>query len=303
MNNPPNPLSVSIPNLPTGWYQLSYTVLAGNRLGILGTDEDIHSAFKKDAASARSLSAKACAKIWIFDGDGLYETISFPLLQPFPMIDQFPDGSWLVVNSRSRGNKSARILLSDGTEKRRIELGDGIEHVKIDKKSRIWVGWFDEGVFGNDNWQYPGLRWPPSSNGIAAFNHHGELVQNASLSSIADCYALNVFSNEAWYCTYTDFPISQINASEENVWNSQLSGVRAIAISYPYVLTAGGYGENINCISLVKLTKDKAVEHRAWKTKLISKRAEIRLLDGRADIIHLVTSNKWHRWNVAQCLA
>lgn len=302
MSELPNPSTVSLPKLPKGWFPLSYTALAGNRLGILGTDKDILSALKKDRVSAWPLSAKASARIWIFDGDGLYESISFPLFQPFPIIDQFPDGSWLVANSRSRGDGNARVFSSDGTEKGRIELGDGIEHLKIDKKNQIWVGWFDEGIFGNDDWQYQGLKWPPSSTGIAAFSNQGKLVKSASLSSIADCYALNVFNNEAWSCTYTDFPIWQMNDQSENVWSSNLSGIKALAVRYPYVLVAGGYRENINSISLVKLEQDIAVKKITGNTNLISKKTEIQLLDGRANLIHLVTENQWHHWNLAQFL-
>ncbi|MEP1230686.1 MAG: hypothetical protein ABJG88_08425 [Litorimonas sp.] len=300
MKNSPNPVTVSVPDLPVGWFALSYTALAYNRLAIVGTDEDVRGAFKKDRDHAWQLSKKASAKIWVFDGDGLYESLSFPLLAPFPIIDQFPDGNWLVANSRSQGDGNARIFRSNGTEAGRIELGDGIEHIKIDEQNRIWVGWFDEGIFGNDKWSYPGLRWPPSSSGIAVFNIEGELIKHASIKSIADCYALNIFDSEAWSCTYTDFPILQMSDTEEKIWTSNLSGIRALAINYPNVLVAGGYNENINCISLVELTKDTAKVKMTWQTDLISGKTEILLLDGRANIIHLVSNKKWHRWDATE---
>lgn len=300
MRNSPTPITIAIPDLPPGWFALSFTALAYNRLAIVGTDEDIRGAFKEDRVSAWQLSRKASAKIWIFDGDGLYESISFPLLAPFPIIDQFPDGNWLVANSRSQGDGNARIFLPSGTEVGRIELGDGIEHLKIDEQKRIWVGWFDEGVLGNDNWSYPGLKWPPSSSGIAAFNTEGELIKHAAIKSVVDCYALNIFDNEAWSCTYTDFPIWQMSDTREKIWESNLSGIRALAISYPNMLVAGGYNENINCLSLIKLNEDIAQEIMKWHTDLITKKTEILLLDGRANIIHLVADKKWHRWDVGE---
>jgi hypothetical protein len=74
-------------------------------------------------------------------------------------------------------------------------LGDGIEHVAIDAEDRVWVGWFDEGMFGNDGWRVPGQEWPPSSNGVACFATDGALlplpVWPAEAGTIADCYALN----------------------------------------------------------------------------------------------------------------
>lgn len=300
MKNLPEPKTITIPDLPPGWLFLSYKALAYNRLAIVGTDKDVRGALKKDRGSAWQLSRKASAKIWIYDGDGLYESISFPLLAPFPIIDQFPDGNWIVANSRSQGDGNARIFLPNGTEVGRIELGDGIEHIKIDEQNHIWVGWFDEGVFGNDKWSYPGLRWPPSSSGIAAFNTEGELIKHASIKSIADCYALNIFDNEAWSCTYTDFPIWQMSGNKEKIWESNLSGIRALAISYPNVLVAGGYNENIDCISLIELTEDRAQEKMKWRTDLISKKTEILLMDGRENIIHLVIDKKWHRWDVVE---
>ncbi|MGD2132155.1 MAG: hypothetical protein PVI23_05135 [Maricaulaceae bacterium] len=78
----------------------------------------------------------------MFQDDQLIEGVQFRLLEPFPIVEQFPDGRWLVVNARSMGQGNARILGADGVEERRIELGDGIEHLKIDDQNRVWVGWF-----------------------------------------------------------------------------------------------------------------------------------------------------------------
>lgn len=300
MNDLPEPYSITLPTLPVGWYPLSFRALSGNRLGILAADQDIRSAFEYTSVSVKSLSSKAQAKIWIFDGNGLYDCFSFPLLEPFPEFDQFPDGNWLVANSRSRGDGNARIFQADGNEVRRIELGDGIEHIKIDESNRIWVGWFDEGVFGNAKWKYVGLKWPPSSYGVAAFNAEGELLKRPYLVSPSDCYSLNVFDTEAWSCSYTDFPIWQMSEKNEIVWKSKISGVRALAVSYPYVLVAGGYRESINRLCLVKLVDEQAKKQKQWTTALIAKKTDIQLLDGRANILHLVADKMWHRWDVAQ---
>ncbi len=297
MSDFPEPIAIQLPDLPNGWHFLSCTVLRENRLALLGTNIDVIAGFKQQR---QGYLANAQAKIWVFDGINLDDGPEFNLLDPFPIIDQFSDGRWLLSYCRSDGKARTRILDMNGVELQCIELGDGIQHLKIDDEHRIWVGWFDEGVFGNDNWDYPGLKWPPSSTGIAAFNVEGDLVKHASLPSIADCYALNVFDNEVWSCTYTDFPIWQMNDLEEKVWNSELSGISALAVLHPYVLTAGGYRENTNRISLVKLTGNKAKEKDKWQTALISEKSEIQLLDGRANFLHLVTGNNWYCWDVAQ---
>jgi len=108
------------------------------------------------------------------------------------------------VSARSRGEPNGRVLTADGALLHRLNLGDGIEHVAIDALDRIWFGWFDEGMFGNQNWRVSGHEWPPSSNGVACFDPDGAVMQlpewPADAGIIADCYALNVSGSEAWAC-------------------------------------------------------------------------------------------------------
>jgi hypothetical protein len=152
MNDIPTPVTSAMPSLPDGWY-VRFKVLAGSRLATIGVNAGLHGAWRSDleqntVGEAWRLAAKAAAGVWTLDGNDLIEGVQFPLLEPFPIIEQFPDGRWLVTNARSGGRGNACILGPDGTEERRFELGDGIEHIKIDDHHRIWVGWFDEGVFG-----------------------------------------------------------------------------------------------------------------------------------------------------------
>ncbi|HJS45088.1 MAG TPA: hypothetical protein VJ753_01685 [Rhizomicrobium sp.] len=304
MSNPPDPISSALPALPEGWHILGYETLDGGSLAIVGANKDIHRAWWSDhegktVGETRRLAAQATARVWTVEHDVLIEQVQFPLQDPFPMVDQFPDGRWLVANPRSRGTGNARILAADGTESRRIELGDGIEHLKIDAQQRVWVGWFDEGIFGNDNWRLPGHEWAPSAYGIAAFDDHGALLKHATLESMADCYALNVFGNEAWARPYTDFPLWQMNDEQERVWPTSAGGTRAIAVSYPYVLTAGGYQNQANMVFLVELDGQNARQLGKWRLPFGARiPAEVHLLDGRGDKLHVVRDHHWHRWCV-----
>src|SRR5688572_10081234 len=160
-----------LPSVPEGWHVLRHKVIAGGRLAIVGADVDLFDAFLSDRegrtrGESIRRAARARAKVWVVEGRALIDLVAFPLRDCFPIIEQFSDGRWLVANSRSQSDGNARILDVEGAELRRIELGDGIEHIKIDSRDRIWVGWFDEGVFGNDTWQYPGREWPPSVHGV-----------------------------------------------------------------------------------------------------------------------------------------
>jgi hypothetical protein len=233
----------------------------------------------------------------VLQDDQLMECIQFPLLAPFPLVDEFPDGRWLVANARSDTQGNARVFSSDGVEERRIELGDGIEQMKIDDQQRIWVGWFDEGVFGNREWRMPGRKWPPSAHGIAAFDDRGSLQAHATLKSIADCYALNVFDGEAWACTYTDFPIWQMQEGRECTWPTNLRGVRAIAVQYPHVLAVGGYKDDANLVVLLSLQEGTAHVIGEWHLPFGADHPAI-MIDARGDEVHIVQDQQWHRWRV-----
>lgn len=302
----PSPTTLTVPALPESWHVLSFKVLAGSRLAIVGTDADLHAAWRSDRAKNTlgeywRLAQRAKAKVWWVQGDQLFEGVQFALLEPFPIIEQFRDGRWLVANSRSDGQGNTRIFGADGSAGQHFELGDGIRHIKIDDQSRIWVGWFDEGVFGNDRWRLPGLKCAPSAHGVASFNDQGALLTHATLNSIADCYALNVFGTEAWACTYTHFPIWQMDNSGERNWRTELSGTRAIAVRPPYVLAAGGYQEERNRVVLLRLYERAAETVGEWCLPFeMASPVEVGLVDGRDDELHVVHRQEWHRWRVAE---
>jgi hypothetical protein len=183
-------------------------------------------------------------------------------------------------------------------------LGDGIQHLKIDERGRIWVGWFDEGVFGNVEWRVPGHEWPPSSYGLASFDDAGVLVAHANdppaFGGIVDCYALNVVAETAWACTYGDFPILECRPETgSRWWSTELSGPSAIAIAAPYVLAAGGYEENANRLVLVHLDRDRGENVHEWRLPFsLAGPNPVAFVDGRGDQLHVVHGENWHRWRV-----
>lgn len=301
----PTPTLTTLLPPPEGWHPLTCKLLDGTRLAVLCANVDMPAAWQSDRAQQAigepwRLAAGATVRLWTLQDDQLIEGVQFPLLEPFPIVEQFPDGRWLVVNSRSNGKGNARVLGPDGAELQRIELGDCIEHVKIDAQGRSWVGWFDEGVFGNRHWHWPGHKWPPSAHGIAAFDDQGALLTHATLESVADCYALNVFGDEAWTCTYTDFPIWQMKAGKERVWQTDLRGVRAIAVSFPNVVAAGGYQDESNRVVLVRLEEEGARVLAEWRMPFgVGYPSGVTMIDGRNDELHVVQDQQWHRWNVS----
>jgi len=293
---------------------MSYAILRDGSLGILATSVDLRREwrFSEDGELVGrpfELASTAEAQFFIFDGERLTSEATFPLRYPFIAFDRFPDGRWLAAGARASEMGNARLLASDGKELGRVHIGDGIMHVKIDEAGLIWVGWFDEGVFGNDGWKVEGHEWPPSSYGLAAFDAEGNLVAYARDAPphehIADCYALNVIGNTAWACTDTDFSILRCSASEGSKWwLSKLSGVRALAVQMPHVLAAGGYSEDSNKVVLVKLGKDGAMSIQEWRLPFQAGYPHrVDFIDGRNTELHIVNDGTWYRWQIDDFLA
>jgi hypothetical protein len=310
----PEPNVAVLPSLPDGWQIVRHAILADGNLAIIGTDVDLRSEWRREGTglvigNPQRVAAAAQARIWVFDGSSTAMGPTFPLLTPFPMFDRFADGRWLVASSRALDEAKARILAAQGDELARIRVGDGIQHLKIDGRGRVWVGWFDEGVFGNDGWRVPGHEWPPSSYGLAAFDDAGVLVAHATdaptYGGIADCYALNVTAERAWACTYTEFPILECTSEGgSRWWTTELSGPSAIAVDPPYVLAAGGYAENGNRLVLVRLDREQGETVSEWRLPIdLDGPNTANFIDGRGDQLHVVRAGSWYRWRIADFLA
>lgn len=179
---------------------------------------------------------------------GMITTIELPELDvTFPLVDVFPDGRILVVGSRCawRGPNDYDlngIVFDPGSgQVSRILLGDGINRVGIDRLGRIWVAYFDEGIFGNFGWGNPGPR-PIGAAGLVCFAASGEKLWELADDSMADCYALNVCGSEAFIYLYTEFPICRIAADfKQTSWTTTLRGCHELAISEAQVLLSGQY--------------------------------------------------------------
>lgn len=311
-SSPPSASEIRIPPLPEGWHVVRHAILADGALAIVGADVDILAEWRRDTSGTLGLpdkaAAQAHARVWTFDGAALAAGPGFPLQTPYPLVDRFPDGRWLVASVRAHDERNARTLSPSGEELNRIRLGDGIERLKIDTAGRIWVGWFDEGVFGNEDWRTPGLEWPPSAAGVGAFDDQGRFFpahDAARPPPIAECYALNLVGEEAYACTYMDFPILRMAVGEaERCWPSELDGPRALAVRPPFVLAAGGYGEDSDRVVLVRLGTHQAFTVGEWRLPFRLRRPEdVDFFDGRGEVISAVRQGVWHRWRIDDFIA
>lgn len=148
------------------------------------------------------------------DRDEAIELKNVPLTPS--MVDFFSDGTILIVQSRCKGDgknlgRNARRYNPNGQLISAFTLGDGINDVQIDETDTIWVGYFDEGVFGDYTYGEP-----MGSDGLVAYSIEGQRLWGAGQYEIADCYALNVVhSKEVYFYYYDDFHLVQLNDQQE----------------------------------------------------------------------------------------
>lgn len=152
---------------------------------------------------------------------------------------------WIAVRARSAGNTdgNGHLYSAQGNLLKTIVLGDGIRDVQTTIKGQIWVGYFDEGIFGGTTFGQAGLACF-DSGGALAFDFNSSTYLTSGM--ISDCYAFNTVSDsEIWLCPYTDFPIVQIkNKHISKQWdNNPVHGSDAFAVWKDRVLFAGGYSE------------------------------------------------------------
>jgi hypothetical protein len=139
-------------------------------------------------------------------------------------------------------DKNAHVYSKEGQFKRDLLLGDGILDMQTTHDGHIWTSYFDEGVFGNNDWSEPiGI------DGLMLWNSAGEPLWSFSgapgYGMIADCYALNVISDEeAWCYYYTDFPLVKLQGTKVvATWSSPIAGASHFAVWKDSVLMDGGY--------------------------------------------------------------
>lgn len=225
----------------------------------------------------------------------------------FPKIDLLPDWEVLIVASRCQRFRdgshelNAKVYDHAGNLRREFLLGDGIEHVQTNAGGDIWVGYFDEGVYGNFGWPVDGTV---GAAGLSCFNSMGEHLWNFSppegFDHISDCYALNVSPENVWACYYTGFPLVRINASRQvRGWNNEyISGAQSVVVKGEQILLYGGYRERATNCSLLRLSGDALDLVAEVSLKLpdnvdLSKARVI----GRNDELHVFSDDEWYRFS------
>jgi len=224
----------------------------------------------------------------------------------YPFIQPLPDGEILIVAGRCdfrNGNPEQNALVygPDGLLRLQFVLGDGINGVQTTSDGKIWVGYSDEGVFGNFGWDKP-MR----AAGLVCFDKYGKKVWDyeppKGVGSIADCYAFNVCIDAVWTCYYTDFPLVRIDSHKRIcMWKNDVDGANAVAIHGDRILFWGGYGDQRSrCI----LQKIKGCELVLSSELTITSRSKLCIdgasIIGRGSLLHAFSDRTWFTFDLAE---
>jgi hypothetical protein len=178
------------------------------------------------------------------DQTTILRAVSTSFIHTQPLRDGF-----LVVGSRCRWtpkhvDKNALRFDREGRLVQEATFGDGIESIAATANGLTWVGYFDEGVFGNFGWGTPGPQ-PVGCHGINCFNAELQLVAHApDKFEIVDCYAMNVMSESVYACCYSDWRIRRIDPSgAQTTWTNEVTGATNLLVSGDMVALVGGYKE------------------------------------------------------------
>lgn len=226
----------------------------------------------------------------------------------FPMIQPLPDGRVLIVGARCRwrsGGTERNAVVFDSEGRLVVDgtLGDGIEEVLATPMGQIWVGYFDEGVFGNYGWGGPGPE-PIGSQGIVRFapdlTEAWKYPYDADGGFIADAYALNVDGESAWSSYYTDFPIVRIGSDGVTTWRGGPSGAKALIVDGDRCALVGGYGADRDRVLVGSLRREGFVAEASGVLRLPGGwKAGRRRFVARGSELHIFVGDRWYKIAVA----
>jgi hypothetical protein len=152
----------------------------------------------------------------------------------FPQVQPLPDGAILVASQR--GGR-AEVFDADGRPLRQGTLLDGIQHVLATASGHLWVGYFDQGVYGDDPVAHHGIvRFTP------ALDPDWTYPFDTDAGPVDDCYALNVDGEAAWAYYYSSFPIVRICDGSVTAWRTEVTGATGLLAAADACALVGGYG-------------------------------------------------------------
>jgi hypothetical protein len=245
---------------------------------------------------------------------GALSWIDLPLSDiSFPNVELFPDGRILLAASRCAWrspddfDRNGMIIDPVRGTTNRILLGDGIQHIGIDALGRIWVGYFDEGVFGNFGWGHPGPSGP-GAGGLVCFNDNGGVLwrfnRDDGEAFIDDCYAMNSTRDEIWIFYYSDFRICRMGSDFSQTFYKPkgIEGSHALAVSKDAVLLSGQSREARDTFYLMRRIEDRLTSPRKLRLQLPKDhgRLDDAKVIGQGEDVNVITEAGWFQLSIGE---
>lgn len=207
---------------------------AGEAITVWATPADRQALLARDGTArptpARPVAARVCTHGADTDAVVAITALGMAFCQPQPL----PGGRVLMVAARGG---TAVVFDADGQPVHQGNLGDGIEHVRTTPAGQVWVGYFDEGVYGND---------PVAHHGIVRFTDDLQpdwtYPFDSGFGPVDDCYALTIDGETAWSCYYNSFSIVRLADEAVTGWhNHHVQGATTLIVDRDVCALVGGY--------------------------------------------------------------
>ncbi|SOE07794.1 hypothetical protein [Streptomyces sp. Ag109_G2-15] len=180
------------------------------------------------------------------------ETYLHTVLPWRPRVEALPDGGFVLAASRADKDDEQQVQVFDalGRATGTFRVGDGIKHLLADRAGDLWLGYFDEGIYGD----------ALSASGLRRWSITGEPLWSYSpvpgAGWISDCYTLNVAGRTAWACPYTDFPLLEVGEDQVvRVRQNPVRGASGLAVLGEQAVFFSGYGDEHDRIVDCRLTE------------------------------------------------
>jgi len=164
----------------------------------------------------------------------------------FPNVQRFPDGRWLIIESRTDTTKpNAFVHHPDGTLINSFYAGDGIQTALLDGRGKIWIGYFDEGItsppIGDVSYDF-------GPNGLIRVDDRGrvEFAYNRQHPDkfISDIEAMTIDDeSRIWFCPYTEYFLASV-LDKQVVYvlsRAPTAGASGICVSTSHFAFFGGF--------------------------------------------------------------
>ncbi|MFD2472692.1 hypothetical protein [Amycolatopsis silviterrae] len=225
-----------------------------------------------------------------------------------PTVQPLPDGRVLAVGARCEwrpegADRNAIVYSSTGEVLAEQTFGDAIGHVQTTRNGEIWVGYFDEGIFGAYGWGEEDSAPPIGERGLLRFSaglalewQYPELAEEV-WGHLSDCYALNVDGDTAWTCSFGDFPVLRIRDGGVTGWYNDVRGAGALLVGEPRVALYGGYGPDCDRLVSGVLEDDRFRVAGEYRLVLPDGREvpQTALVFGRGPDLHVLVEDDWFR--------